>query len=427
MGWVRDRVEDVGDTVEDIVEGVGDVVEDVVDFVEEEIFDPVGDFIGNVGEAIGDGLEGLVDTVDDAIQNPYIRAVASFVYPPAAPYLNAYAKLDSGEDLTAADLVSLGVSSVNDLGGITIDPEIAKAVNTGAQLADGADPVSALVSNYGSDFAKELGLEDQLKNSMTSVVGEDAVNFVDNYMDLNQAAADIVAGEDTNRILANQFGDEIAGYIGSGDPNMTALGYAGIETGIALDNGEDQADALMAGAKEYYDRGGQLPDVGQLAQVAGIEGDFDFDFDQYFKDINIQLPDLMSNFDLPQLADLGVNLGDYDFSGMNFPDLGISFNDALDFGIDLAGMDFSGMDVNTDFGAFSMPELADMGIDLESLNLGDLTLPQGLALAGVASQIANEPGQEEEEVVATLENPLLKKEDEGPLFSRQILESTPIV
>lgn len=416
MGWVRDRVEDVADSIED-------VVEDVVDFVEEEIFDPVGDFIGNVGDALGD----VVDVVDDAIQNPYIRAVASFVYPPAAPYLNAYAKLDSGEDLTAADLVSLGVSSVSDLGNITIDPEIAKAVSTGAQLADGADPVSALVSNYGADFAKDLGLEDQLKNSVSSVIGEDATAFVDNYMDLNQAAADIVAGEDTNRILANQFGDEIAGYVGSGDPNKTALGFAGIETAIALDNGEEAGDALQAGAKEYYDRGGQLPDIGQLASVAGIEGDFDFNFDQYFKDIDLGLPDLLNNFDIPQLADLGVNLGDYDFSGMSFPDLGIDFNDALDFGIDLAKMDFSGMDVNTDFGDFSMPELADMGIDLESLNLGDLTLPQGLALAGVAQQISQEGADAEEEQVATLENPLLKKEDEGPLFSRQILESTPIV
>jgi len=415
-GAVKKIWDEASDVVEDVWDDVSDVVEDV-------ILDPAQDFIENVGDV----LEDAVDFVDDAIQNPYVRAVASFVYPAAAPYLNAYAKLDSGEELTGADLASLGVSAYADLSGLQIDPEIAKAVNTGAQLADGADPVSALVSNYGADFAKELGLEDQLKTSMTSLVGEDAVNFVDNYMDLNQAAADIVAGEDTNRILANQFGDEIAGYIGSGDPNMTALGYAGIETGIALDNGEDQSDALMAGAKEYYDRGGKLPDVGQLAQVAGIEGDFDFDFDQYFKDINIALPDLMSNFDLPQLADLGVNLGDYDFSGMSFPDLGISFNDALDFGIDLAGMDFSGMDINTDFGDFSMPEIADMGIDLESLNLGDLTLPQGLALAGVASQIANEPGDEEEEVVATLENPLLQKDEEGPLFSRQILESTPIV
>lgn len=415
-GVVKNIWDKASDVVEDVWDDVSDVVEDVV-------LDPAQDFIQNVGDALGD----VVDFVDDAIQNPYVRAVASFVYPPAAPYLNAYAKLDSGEELTAADLASLGVSAYTDISGLEIDPNIAKAVNTGTQLAEGVDPISALVGNYGADFAKQLGLDTQLKASMSSVLGEDATAFVDNYMDLDQAAADIVAGKDTNRILANQFGDEIAGYIGSGDPNMTALGYAGIETGIALDNGEDQADALMAGAKEYYDRGGQLPDVGQLAQVAGIEGDFDFDFDQYFKDINIPLPDLMSNFDLPQLADLGVNLGDYDFSGMTFPDLGISFNDALDFGIDLAGMDFSGMDVNTDFGDFSMSELADMGIDLKSLNLGDLTLPQGLALAGVASQIANEPGQEEEDVVDTLENPLLKPKDEGPLFSRQILESTPIV
>ena len=126
MGWVAEKVEDSTDWVEEQVEDAVDfVTEDIPEFVEEEIFDPVGDFLSNVGDALGD----VVDIVDDAIQNPYIRAVASFVYPPAAPYLNAYAKLDSGEELTAGDLVSLGVSSVSDLGGITIDPEIAKAMD----------------------------------------------------------------------------------------------------------------------------------------------------------------------------------------------------------------------------------------------------------------------------------------------------------
>ena len=415
MGGVVKSIWDKGsDIVEDVWDDVSDVVEDV-------ILDPAGDFLENVGDV----LEDAVDVVDDAIQNPYVRAVASFVYPPAAPYLNAYAKLDSGEDLTAGDLVSLGVSAYGDIGGVTIDPNIAKAVNTGATIADGGDPVSALVSNYGADFAKDLGLDEQLKSSLTSVVGEDATAFVDNYMDLDRAAADIVAGNDTSRILANQFGDEIAGYIGADDPNMKALGFAGVETAVALDQGNEASDALMAGAKEYYDRGGQLPDVGQLAQVAGIEGDFDFDFGNYFKDINIDLPNLLNNYDIPTLADLGVNLGDYNFEGMKLPDLGIGFNEALDFGIDLAGMNFEGMDVNTDFGDYSLEELADLGIDLGQLNIGDLTLPQGLALAGVGQQIAGE-NLEEDEVVASLENPLMKKEDEGPLFSRQLLESAPI-
>ena len=416
MGGV---VKNIWDSASDIVE---DVWDDVSDVVEDVILDPAQDFIENVGDV----LEDAVDVVDDAIQNPYIRAVASFVYPPAAPYLNAYAKLDSGEDLTAGDLISLGVSAYGDIGGVAIDPNIAKAVNTGAQLADGADPVSTLIGNYGADFATELGLDTQIKTSLESTFGPDVTNFVNDRMDLNRAAADLIAGEDTSRIIANQFGDEVATYLGSGDPNKTALGFAGIETAVALDQGKEGGDALMAGAKEYYDRGGQLPDIGQIAQVAGIEGDFDFDFNQYFKDINIELPDLLGNYDIPTLADLGVNLGDYNFEGLKFPELGIGFNEALDFGIDLAGMDFEGMDVNTDFGDFTMPELADMGIDLGKLNLGDLSLPQAIGLAGVASTVAGQQ-EDEEDMVASLENPLLKPKDEGPLFSRQILESTPIV
>lgn len=409
-GWVGEQIEDAVDFVTD----------DIPEFVEEEIIDPVGDFLGNVGDALGD----VVDFVDDAIQNPYVRAVASFVYPPAAPYLNAYAKLDSGEDLTAGDLAALGVSAYSDLSGLEIDPQIAKAVNTGTQLAEGADPVSALVSNYGADFAKELGLADQLKTSMSSVLGDDAVSFVDKYMDVNQAAADIVAGEDTNRILANQFGDEIATYVGSGDPNLTALGYAGIESGIALDNGEDQADALMAGAKEYYDRGGQLPDVGQLAGLTGIDAG-EFDWNRFLPEVDFQAPEFLAqgydwlkerNIDFGQVPDL--------FKGFNAPDINMDFGQFADLGGSLGDLNWQGVDwQNT---GYDLGELKDMGVDLSQLNMGDFTLPQALGMVGVAQQLADENIDPEEEEVVSLDSPF-DKEEEGPLFSRQILGSTPIV
>ena len=390
--------------------------------VVEKVIDPVVKLGENIVNGIGDALEGVVDLADEAIQNPYVRAAISVIYPPAAPYINAYAKLDSGESLTAGDIASLGLSAASDFTSFTIDPNVTKAITTGAKIADGADPLSTLVGTYGADFVDQLGLQDTINTQLSDTFGADTASWLTDRMDLNQLGADLIAGTDPNRMIANQFGDDIANYIGSGDPNLTALGYAGIETGIALDNGEDQANALMAGAKEYYDQGGQLPDIGQLADLTGLDVN-QFDWNQYLPEIGFQAPEFLAQ-GYDWLKNQNIDLGNIDFGGFNVPDLNMDLGQFADLGGNFGDLNWEGVDWQGT--GYSLDELKNMGVDLGKLNMGDLTLPQALGLAGVAGQLAQE-GAPEEDIVASLENPLLKPKDEGPLFSRQILESTPIV
>lgn len=466
MGWVADKVEDATDWVDEQVEDAVDfVTEDIPEFVEEEIFDPVGDFLSNVGDALGD----VVDVVDDAIQNPYIRAVASFVYPPAAPYLNAYAKLDSGEELTAGDLVSLGVSSVSDLGGITIDPKIAKAMETGARIADGEDAVSTLASTYGADFAKDLGLDTQFKSGLDSAFGTDAADFVTEYVDINQAAADlaagktieeitktqlgddvltfagnkalegvgqtfgtdtqewltsrmdinqaaqdIIAGEDPSRILANQFGDEVVDYLANDDPNLQALGYAGIETGIALDQGQDPADALIAGGKEYYDRGGKLPDITQLGMLTGLDT-ADFDWNKFLPEINIETPELLAQ-GYDWLKQTGVNINDW-IKGRDFGELNLDIPQFADLGGDFSLPNWEGVDIRA-FDGLDLPE----GVDWRDLNLGDFSFPE-ITLALTASE-QDSPAYNPETDEFDIMQDTTEDTQEGSSLARSLLSRT---
>lgn len=474
VDYVEEKVEDTGDFVDEQVEDAVDfVTEDIPDFVEEEIIDPVGDFIGNVGDALGDAVEGLVETVDEAIQNPYIRAVASFVYPPAAPYLNAYAKLDSGESLTAGDLASLGISAVSDLSSVTIDPSVAKAVETGARIADGENAVETLAGVYGADFAKELGLDTKLKSNLESTFGVDAANFVSEYVDVNQAAADlvagksieditkaqlgddvltfagnkalegvgqtfgsdtqdwlssrmdinqaaqdIIAGKDASRIIANQFGDEIAEYIGADDPDLKALGYAGIETAVALDQGEEASDALLAGGKEYYDRGGKLPDIGQLAGTVGLQ-DYNFDWNKFLPNISIETPELFAQ-GYDWLKGTGIDINNW-IEGRDWGELNLNVDQFADLGGNFNMPNWEGVDIR-EFGGLDVPE----GVDWRDLKYGDLGLPQFLLVAGAEEEQRKAKQAEYIDPFADT----TQEEDtvaEATPLSQVLLKSTPLV
>jgi len=415
MSWVSDQVEDAVDFI----------VEDIPEAIEDVIIDPVDDFLGGVEDAI----KGAVDFVDDAIQNPFVRAVASVVAPQFAPYLNAYATLDSGEDLSAMQLASLGLSSVADLSTVEIDPAIAEAVKTGARIADGADPLDTLIGVYGADFVDALGLEAKIDSSLSSIFGEETAQFLEERMDLRQLGADLVAGTDLNRTVANQFGDDIANYLSSDNP---ALGYAGIETFIALDNGEEFDDALAIGAREYYDRDGKLPELDAIAGAVGYEGtDYNFDWDKYLGDINldfeglkdlygslsnINIPDtgfldavgnlaggaydqiagFFDGMSLPEIQGMGVDIGNIDFSGVNFGDINWGDYDFGDFeGVNWEGMDFSGTDLFElqDMG-INIGDFGDLGIDWKELQLGDISFPDFMLIAAKKEEEAEEELEE---------------------------------
>lgn len=362
---IKDTVEDVGGAAKDVVSGVGDIVQDVID--------PVSDALASFEDGVREVVEPVVEAADDALANPYVRLVASIAYPPAAPYLNAYAKLDSGENLNAADIAALGVGAATDLGTLEIDPEIAKAVQTGAKIADGADPIEVLVSNYGEDFAQTLGLEDQVIQGL----GEDTYNLVKDNIDVARAGYDIATGKDPSQVLADRFGDQIVASLGSTDPSVQALGYAGLKTAVALDQGVDQDQALLAGAKEYRNRGGELgdidvdidvqyPNLQEIGTVAGVDlsqftPDISFIEDYARQVADIEKPDLAFIEDFVRTNAPNVNIPELNFEGYKASDLGLnSVADIVNTDLNLKGVDLSGVDIpdiDIDFPDFNLPSV----------------------------------------------------------------------
>jgi len=336
----------MGGVVSSVFDTVGDVVDDVVDVVE-DVVDGVGDFVGDIGEA-----------AVDAVRSPIGQIAVSIAFPQYAAYINAAAKVANGEDLNAFDFVSLGVQGYSDLNaGVKVPANVQKAAKVAARISDGADPVTALVGAYGADFVKETGLADSLKNTIGDVVGQDAYNFIENNMDLNQAAADLFAGEEPLRILSNQFGDEVVGYVASDDPNMKALGFSGIETLNALNEGVDPAKAVLRGAQDYYRRGGELPDLGELGSMTGIE-----------------VPDLgLGDF----LSEIGQDIKDF-LPEMSFEGL----KNLKDLGWDLKGVDFEGFDFGNIEG-IDLPKLGELGLEIGDLDINVPQLKSALAFQGI--------------------------------------------
>ena len=339
MGGV---VSSVFDTVSDAVESVVDVVEDVVD--------GVGDFVGDIGEA-----------AVDVVRSPVGQIAMSIAFPQYAAYINAAAKVANGEDLNAFDFVSLGIQGYSDLNaGIEVPANIQKAARVSARIADGADPIQALVGAYGADWIAETGITETLENTVGDVFGEDAWQFVAEKMDFDQAAADLLAGEDPVRMLSNQFGDEAVDYIASGDSDLQALGFAGIETANLINEGVSPAQALVRGATDYYNRGGSLPNLADLGSVSGIDlsGINDFGLVDFLKETGQKIGDL---------------LPDMSFEGLK---------NLKDLGWDLEGVDFEGYDFGNIEG-IDLPKLGELGLDISNLDINVPQLKSALAFQGI--------------------------------------------
>jgi hypothetical protein len=384
MGWVEDKTGiDVTPIQMDEADAIADAFTDVVD--------GIGDFVGDIGEV-----------AVDAIRSPIGQIAVSIAFPQYAAYINAAAKVANGEDLTAMDFVSLGIQGYSDLNaGIEVPANVQKAAKVSARIADGADPVTALVGAYGADFIAETDLGNAIENTVGDVLGEDAWQFVAEKMDINQAAADLLAGEDPLRMLTNQFGDEIVDNISSGDSTLQALGYAGIEATNLINEGVSPEQAILRGAREYYDRGGELPDLGEIANISGLDiGEFpDLGINEFFTEIGRGLDDLLPEFGWEGLADINFDFGKVDLSGF---DLG-------------------------DFEGLSLPELEGMGINLDQLNIDMPQLQLALAAKSAGQQggvniINEDEGDGFDFFKRTTDNALLG--DSTPTLSRQVLGRT---
>jgi len=363
MGGV---VSNVVDAVEDVAKGVGDVVQDVV-------IDPVVE----LGSNLEDGIREVVDEADKLVQNPYVQTVVSAINPAAGAFLNAYSTLDSGENLSPAQVAALAAAGYTTASGTTIPADVQKALDAGTAVAEGGDAKDILLKTYGSDFVSELGLDTQVNTALTNTFGDDVVNLVSDNIDYVDAAARYVAGDDPSEIIVDKFGGDIVGALGSDNPSVNALGFAGLKTAVGLDQGLDQDEALLAGAEEYYTRGGQLPDAGQIASLAGLE-DVDFDINRLVGNLDLDFQTLQGQgYDLPSLAGLGIDLPS--LGGIETPELLSNFQlpEVANLGFDIPSLDLSKYkptDLGYDVGEFG--QLRDLGVDIGSLDLGDYNLEQ---------------------------------------------------
>ena len=386
------------------------------------IFDKAKDAVSSALKAVKKIGSSVLDVGKKVLASPVGMMVLSSIpaMAPYAKYITAISKAASGSKLTAADFLSLGVSGYNDITGsnFKIDPNVVKGINAVERIQDGADIKDVLISSYGGDFAKTLGLDAKVKESLSGVVGEDNYNWISQNIDFNQAAADLAAGTQPVRLLANQFGDKIANYVGADDPNMKALGYAGIRTAIGLNEGLTPKEALYRGAREYFDKEGKIPSFGDIA------GSLDLG---KYKDL---LPDLNLN-----MSDLGIDLsvpdwmksqGDWDFGKLRsmFGD----WKGLKDLGFNFGDVDLSMYKPEVDFGDMSFGEVRDvLGDSWKNLDLsefkGDI---KDLILGGLSEEEIQRQKQEammeEEDLLArTTDNPLLI--DDGVSRARQLLTS----
>lgn len=146
MGWVSDRLEDVGDFVGDVFEGVGDILEGVVD-------------------AVGDVLSGIGDFVEGVLENPLptiLQIGGAMIGIP--PYVTAAvvtaAQGGDLEDIAKSAIVSYASANVLQATGIS------------DALGDAAFDMTDSISQ---GFDLPLATAGAIADSVTSAVGQGVV------------------------------------------------------------------------------------------------------------------------------------------------------------------------------------------------------------------------------------------------------------
>lgn len=318
MGWnpfnINNYTRPIKKSAQNIARGVvGGVEVFADDFLG---IDDSGGLIGtakNIGSKFEDIVRDAVEEIDEIVQSPYARLAVRFIpgYGQiAGAILDTYAKLDSGEELTAADAVNLGTAfAAQDVSKWNLTEGEVKAIKAAGKIATGADPIETLVTTFGPDVVDEMGLEDKVstyvaekfgpdtyeavkdnldyaragyeisvegkdplqviakyadtpaveefgKRTLINNFGEDAYNVFRDNIDIARAGVDVLQGKDPYMIVADRFGDDIATAVSADDPTLRAAGLGTIRTAALLEQGVPEYIALGTGAKTFYQEGG---------------------------------------------------------------------------------------------------------------------------------------------------------------------------
>jgi len=385
----------------------------------EDIVDPVSDALASFEDSVRDVVTPVFDGFNEVIEDPYVQMIATIVDPTpgkvASTTLRTYAKANSGQEISASDLAQLGISSVAALGDVPIDPDTAKLMKSAATIADGGDVKDVLIDNFGEEAFETVAPE--LRQTARTALGSDVYDIVKNNIDPIKAGFRIAQGEDALAVLADTYDQQIVDAIGIGDP----AGYAALKTAVALDQGVDQDDAFLAGGEEYYKRGGQLPNANQIASLVGVETP-DFDYDKLVANIGLDFQGLSNlGYSIPDIAELGIDLNKLN---IQTPDIlgNIDLQQVADLGLDIGKLDLQGLST-VDLGGYNLKQLQNMGVDLGQLNLTPEFQMIGLAnlLEGDALPSGVTLGEDEE--LASLDPDLDFLGEDDTTFSRQFLES----
>jgi hypothetical protein len=152
--------------------------------VQQTFNDPFG--IGEPGKYQTSFFENIGDAVSDVVQNPYVQAATAFipgVGPAVSSVLQAWGTLDSGEELSPAQIVA-AVTGVSELSGLEggnliakLPPQIretATAIQKG--LEGGWDEAYAALKDAGLEGTSEqfAAFEDAIR----TVVGDDNIETI---------------------------------------------------------------------------------------------------------------------------------------------------------------------------------------------------------------------------------------------------------
>lgn len=265
-------------------------------------------------------------------------------------------------------------------------------------LADGGDPLTALISTFGDDVDEALGLSDLASDAVDATFNPETAQWLKENSDLVHLGADIVVyNKDPSQAIVERYGDNILNYLNADSKNERALGVAGLNIGVALDQGVDLNEAVGKGVVDYFRQGGTVDLlVDEVESLANVLPDFDLPdislpdlnidwkatWDELSRPANELLPAF--DFDFTRLYDLGFDLTDFNFEGIDLSSMKPS-----DFGLEIgqwgkfkeAGISLSDLDLSD----YNLPELADMNLDLDLPELDVALQKAGQAPSTIAS------------------------------------------
>ena len=235
----------------------------------------------------------------------------------------------------------------------------------------------------------------------------------DTAIDLGKTGWDIlVEGQDPTVAFANRFGEDIVSGLGAESTNERAVALGGLQTLVGLDQGLDADEAFYYGGKKAYDEGARLEDLQSVAGISGIDLP-DFNLNDVVANLGLDFPDLETRgYELPSLASLGIDVGQFNLSGYSPTDLGYDvgqWGQLRDLGVDIG-------ELNLD--EYNFDQLANLNLDLNLPEIDKYLKSRGV------EPLQYESLEEDKDLFSgELEQVASIQDDEALPLSRQLLES----